>query len=46
MFTPLFLLTLLPTWLVGMGLIKLLLSQKEEFEQKQAPATLPVRRDQ
>ena len=45
MITPLLLLTLLPTWLVGMILIKLLHARQEEHEQKQAPATLPVRQD-
>ncbi len=45
MITPLLLLTLLPAWLVGMVLIKLLHTRLEELEQRQAPATLPVRQD-
>ena len=44
MFSSLFLLTMLPTWLVAMVLLQILRRRQRELEQKQALAPLPVER--
>jgi hypothetical protein len=43
MFDPLYLLTLLPAWLVGMTLLLLARRKFQKEEEQRVPATVPVR---
>ncbi|HSM55701.1 MAG TPA: hypothetical protein VK879_06050 [Candidatus Sulfomarinibacteraceae bacterium] len=46
MFNPLYLLTFLPAWMVGMYLLHLARGKRQEAADRQVPATASARREQ